>query len=155
MDIPNSFKNPPPIEEQIKEAKDRIDSIVNRMQNEFMKNRTLVDITPTTTSIVQITSDYDKILDIINTMPARLKDKALNILSTPNKEHAVFMSVLDEYKERNYAILLNHLGDEEVEPGLMFISSTDKDAVCGMLAEISNITYEKAKEGFSGPGEDS
>lgn len=134
---------------------DRIDGIVNRMQNEFLKNRTLVDITPTTTSIVQITSDHDKILDIINTMPKRLKDKALNILSSPNKEHAIFMSVLDEDKERNYAILLNHLGDEETEPGLMFISSADKDAVCGMLTEISNITYEKAKEGFSGPEEDS
>ena len=88
-------------------------------------------------------------------MPARLKNKALDILSTPTKEHAIFMSVLDEDKERNYAILLNHLGDEETEPGLMFMTSTDQDAVCAMLVEISNITYEEAKKGFSGPGETS
>jgi hypothetical protein len=153
--IPNSFKNPPPTDEQIKEAMKKLDSIVERMQNEFMKNRTLVDITPTTTSIVQVTSDHDKILDIINTMPDRLRNKALDILSTPSKEHAIFMSVLDEYQDRNYAILLNHLGDEENEPGLMFMSSTDQDAVCAMLAEISNVTYEEAKKNFSGPGEDS
>lgn len=152
--IPNSFKNPPPTDEQINEAMKRLDSIVERMQNEFMKNRTLVDITPTTTSIVQVTSDHDKILDIINTMPTRLKNKALDILSTPTKEHAIFMSVLDEDRERNYAILLNHLGDEENEPGLLFMTSTDQDAVCAMLTEISNITYEEAKKGFSGPGED-
>jgi hypothetical protein len=149
------FKNPPPTDEQIKEAMKRLDSIVDRMQNEFMKNRTLVDIKPTTTSIVQVTSDYDKILDIINSMPARLKSQALDMLSSPTQEHAVFMSVLDENKERNYAILLNHLGDEEMEPGLLFMSSVDQDAVCAMLAEISNVTYEKAKAGFSGPGENS
>jgi len=150
----HDFKNPPPTDEQIKEAMKKLDSIVNRMQNEFMKNRTLIDIKPTTTSIVQVTSDHDKIFDIINTMPDKLKAKALDILSTPSKEHAIFMSVLDEDKERNYAILLNHLGDEETEPGLLFMSSTDQDAVCAMLAEISNVTYEKAKEGFSGSGED-
>lgn len=153
--IPNSFKNPQPTEEQIKDAMKRLDGIIERMQSEFMKNRTLVDITPTTTSIVQVTSDHDKILDIINTMPDRLKNKALNILSTPTKEHAIFMSVLDEDKERSYAILLNHLGDEENEPGLLFMTSTDQDAVCAMLTEISNITYEEAKKGFSGPGETS
>lgn len=153
--IPNSFKNPPPTDKQIDEAMKRLDGIIERMQSEFMKNRTLVDITPTTTSIVQVTSDYDKILDIINTMPDRLKNKALDILSTPSKEHAIFMSVLDEYQDRNYAILLNHLGDEENEPGLLFMSSTEQDAVCAMLTEISNITYEEAKKGFSGPGETS
>ena len=149
-----SFKNPPPTEEQIKEAMDKLDSIINRMQSEFMKNRTLIDIKPTTTSIVQVTSDYDKILDIINTMPSRLKNQALDMLSSPTQEHAVFMSVLDENNERNYAILINHLGDEQTEPGLLFMSSPDQDAVCAMLAEISNVTYEKAKKGFSGPGED-
>lgn len=153
--IPNSFKNPPPTDEQIKEAMSKLDSIVNRMQNEFIKNRTLIDITPTTTSIVNVMSNQDNILDVINTMPPRLKEKALGILSTESKEHAIFMSLFDENEERNYAILLNHLGDEETEAGLLLISSTDQDAVCGMLAEISNITYEKAKEGFSGPGEDS
>lgn len=153
--ISNSFTNPPPTDEQIKEAMKRLDSIVDRMQNEFMKNRTLVDITPTTTSIVQVMSDQDKILDVINTMPDRLKAKALDILSTPSKEHAIFMSLLDDASERNFAVLLNHLGDEESEPGLLLMSSTDQDAVCAMLAEISNVTYEKAKEGFSGPGEDS
>lgn len=153
--IPNSFKNPPPTDEQIKEAMKRLDSIVDRMQNEFMKNRTLVDITPTTTSMVQVTTDQDKILDLINRMPARLKHNALNILSSPSKEHAIFMSLLDEYDDRNYAILVNHLGDEETEPGLMLMSSTDQDAVCAMLTEISNVTYEEAKKGFSGPGEDS
>lgn len=153
--IPNSFKNPPPTDKQIDEAMKRLDGIIERMQSEFMKNRTLVEITPTTTSIVQVTTDHDKILDIINTMPDRLKNKALDILSTPTKEHAIFMSVLDENKERNYAILLNHLGDEETEPGLMFMTSTDQDAVCAMLTEISNVTYEEAKKGFSGPGETS
>ena len=153
--IPNSFTNPPPTDEQIKEAMKRLDSIVDRMQNEFMKNRTLVDITPTTTSMVQVTTDQDKILDLINRMPARLKHNALNILSSPSKEHAIFMSLLDEYDDRNYAILVNHLGDEETEPGLMLMSSTDQDAVCAMLTEISNVTYEEAKKGFSGPGEDS
>ena len=133
----------------------RLDSIVDRMQNEFIKNRTLVDIKPTGTSIVNVMSNQDKILDVINTMPDRLKAKALGILSTESTEHAIFMSLLDENEERNYAILLNHLGDEESEPGLLLMSSTDQDAVCAMLAEISNVTYEKAKEGFSGPGEDS
>jgi hypothetical protein len=132
----------------------RLDSIVDRMQNEFMLNRTLIDIKPTGTSIVNVMSDQDKILDVINTMPDRLRAKALDILSTPSKEHAIFMSLLDDEEERNYAILLNHLGDEEMEAGLLLMSSTDQDAVCAMLAEISNITYEKAKEGFSGPGEE-
>ena len=152
--VSKNFKNPPPTDEQIKEAMKKLDSIVNRMQNEFMKNRTLIDIKPTTTSIVQIMSDQDKILDVINTMPDRLKAKALDILSTPTKEHAIFMSLLDDDNERNYAILLNHLGDAENEPGLLLMSSTDQDAVCAMLAEISNVTYEKAKKGFDGPGED-
>jgi hypothetical protein len=152
--ISNSFKNPPPTDEQIKEAMKRLDSIVDRMQNEFIRNRTLIDIKPTGTSIVQVMSDQDKILDVINTMPDRLKAKALGILSTPTKEHAIFMSLLDEEEKRNYAILLNHLGDEEMEAGLLLMSSTDQDAVCAMLAEISNVTYEKAKKGFSGPGED-
>jgi hypothetical protein len=150
----SDFKNPPPTEEQIKEAMKRLDSIVDRMQNEFMKNRTLIDVKPTGTSIVQVMSDQDKILDVINTMPDRLKNKALDILSTPTKEHAIFMSLLDDDNERNYAILLNHLGNAETEPGLLLMSSTDQDAVCAMLAEISNVTYEKAKKGFSGPGED-
>ena len=132
----------------------RLDSIVDRMQNEFIKNRTLVDIKPTGTSIVNIMSNQDNILDVINTMPPRLKEKALGILSTESTEHAIFMSLLDDEKERNYAILINHLGDEETEPGLLLMSSPDQDAVCAMLAEISNITYEKAKEGFSGPGEE-
>ena len=149
-----NFKNPPPTEEQIKEAMKRLDSIVDRMQNEFMRNRTLIDVKPTGTSIVQVMSDQDKILDVINTMPDRLKNKALDILSTPTKEHAIFMSLLDDDNERNYAILLNHLGDAETEPGLLLMSSTDQDAVCAMLAEISNVTYEKAKKGFDGPGED-
>jgi hypothetical protein len=151
----SDFKNPPPTDEQIKEAMKRLDSIVDRMQNEFMQNRTLIDIKSTGTSIVNIMDNQDKILDLINTMPARLKEKALGILSTESTEHAIFMSLLDDEKERNYAILLNHLGDEEMEPGLLLMSSPDQDAVCAMLAEISNITYEKAKEGFSGPGEDS
>jgi hypothetical protein len=152
--ITNSFKNPPPTDEQIKEAMNKLDSIVNRMQSDFMKNRTLIDITPTTTSIVQVMSDQDKILDVINTMPDRLKTKALDILSTPSKEHAIFMSLLDENNERNYAILLNHLGDEETEPGLLLVTSTDQDAVCGMLSEISNLSYEEAKKNFEGPGQE-
>lgn len=153
--IPNSFKNPPPTDEQIKEAMKRLDNIVDRMQNEFMKNRTVIDITPTTTSIVQVTSDHDKILDIINGMPPRLKGSALDILSSTNKEHAIFMSLLDQNDERNYAILFNHLGDEETEPGLMLMTSPDQDAVCAMLAEISDVTYEDAKKRFEGPGENS
>lgn len=153
--IPNSFKNPPPTDEQIKEAMKRLDSIIERMQDDFMKNRTLVNITPTTTSTVQVTSDQDRILDLINTMPSRLKNEALSVLSSTNKEHALFMSLLDKDKERNYAILFNHLGDEDNEPGLVLISSTDQDAVCAMLAEISNVTYDEAKKRFEGPGEDS
>lgn len=153
--IPNSFKNPPPTDKQIDEAMKRLDSIIERMQNEFMKNRTLVEITPTTTSIVQVTSDQDKILDIINGMPPRLKGSALDVLSSTNKEHAIFMSLLDQNNERNYAILFNQLGDEYTEPGLMLMTSPDQDAVCAMLAEISNVTYDEAKKRFEGPGEDS
>lgn len=151
--VPNSFTNPPPTEEQVKEAMGKLDNIINRMQNEFLKNRTLIDIKPTTTSIVQVTADQDKILDVINTMPPRLKNKALGILSETEKEHAIFMSLIDEDDERNYAILFNQLGEDDVEPGLVLMTSTDQDAVCAMLAEVSNVTYEKAKEGFSGPGE--
>ena len=137
-------------------AHEELHNMFSKMNNDFLRNRTIIDMKPTETAMIEVLSDNDKILDFINTMPDVLKKKALDSLSSDNKEHALFMSVLDEDNKEVYIILFNYLGDftESSEPGLMLISSTSKEAVCAMLSEISNLTYEQAEKGFGGRTEE-
>ena len=96
---------------------------------------------------VDVITNQDHILDFVNGLPTILKDKTLKTLSSSDKEIAIFLSSEEDDGEKIFVILLNILKESSMK-GLLFISSTSKEALSAVLSDFSNLTITQIENAF-------
>lgn len=143
--VPEEFNAVQEVDNQLEE----LNKIVNKIQDQFIKNISYMNLDNSESKVetVDVITNQDHILDFVNGLPTILKDKTLKTLSSSDKEIAIFLSSEEDDGEKIFVILLNILKESSMK-GLLFISSTSKEALSAVLSDFSNLTITQIENAF-------